>query len=351
MDDFKLDNVRQLQWLLLVGVCAAVFAYGIAMKTASLRAFVSARLAPVLAPHVSQSRQIVRAGMVLGAMILMIVGLTGPRWGTYYDDVQQRRLDLVICLDVSRSMLAEDAGMSRLDRAKDDIRRLMDQIGGGMVGLVAFAGRAELVCPLTDDYEYYRLALDDVGIHSVSVGGTNIGEAIRAAVKTFGDSSPRQRAIILMTDGEDHGELAVVEAKRAREAGIAVHAVGIGDDDKGALIPIDRNGQRTYLKYEDEQVWSKLNPVRLKEIVAAGGGEYQPSRQVTPRQRTLEWLYTERLAPKEERTNEDRKVARQYARSHWFSALALALLLMECVVSERRGGASRRNAKAEGAWE
>jgi Ca-activated chloride channel homolog len=347
MDDLKLDNVRQLQWLLLVAACAGVFAYGFAMKSASLRVFVSARLISVLAPNVSRSRQWIRAGMVLGAMTLIILALTGPRWGTYYDEVQQRRLDLVICLDVSRSMLAEDAGMSRLDRARDDIRRLLDQIGGGMVGLVAFAGRAELVCPLTDDYEYYRLALDDVGIHSVAVGGTNIGEALRAAIKTFGDSSPRQRAIILMTDGEDHAELAVNEARRAGEAGIAVYAVGIGDDEKGALIPIDRNGQRTYLKYEDEQVWSKLDPSRLKEIVAAGGGEYQPSRQVTPRQRTLEWLYAERLAPKEERTNEDRKVARQHARSHWFAALALALLLMECIVSERRADTGRRSGHSE----
>lgn len=349
MDDLKLDNVRQLQWLLLVVACAAMFIYGFAMKAAAMRSFVSARLEPLLAPDASRARQVVRAGLVLGAMVFIIFALTGPRWGTYFDDVQQRRLDLVICLDVSRSMLAEDAGMSRLERAKDDIRRLLDQIGGGMVGLVAFAGRAELVCPLTDDYEYYRLALEDVGVHSVTVGGTNIGEALRAAIKTFGDSSPRQRAIVLMTDGEDHAELAVNEAKRAREAGIAVYAVGIGDDEKGSLIPIDRNGQRTFLKYEDEQVWSKLDPARLKEIVAAGGGEYQPSRQVTPRQRTLEWLYAERLAPKEERTNEDRKVARQYARSHWFSAIALALLLVECFVSERRGGANRRNETTDGA--
>jgi Ca-activated chloride channel family protein len=342
MDDFRIDNVRALQWLLVVAACGGLYVYGMAMKRAALRAFVSARLAPMLAPDVSRGRQWLRAALVLAAMALIVAGLVGPRWGTYYDEVQRRRLDLVICLDVSRSMLAEDAGMSRLDRAKDDIRRLLDRLSGGMVGVVAFAGRAELVCPLTDDYEFYRMALDDAGLHSAAVGGTNIGEAIRAGARTFGPMGARDRAIILVTDGEDHGESAIAEARKARDAGILVFAVGIGDDDQGALIPIDRDGQRTYVKYDDELVWSKLDPAALKAIVSAGGGEYQPSRQVTPRQRTLEWLYSERLSPMEERTNQERKVARQYPRFHWFAAMALALLVIEPFISERRSGAGQR---------
>jgi Ca-activated chloride channel homolog len=242
----------------------------------------------------------------------------------------------VICLDVSNSMLAEDAGMSRLGRAKDDINRLLDQLHGGMVGLVAFAGRASVVCPLTDDYDFYRLALDDVGPYTVPMGGTNLGDAIASAVKAFGDQRREQRAILVMSDGEDHGDTAVKEAAKAKEQGILVYAIGIGDDQRGALIPFEKDGQRTYLKYNDQQLWSKMDPVMLRAIADAGGGEYHPSGQVTPTQRTLEWLYTEKLVPMEKRAMEKRQVQQQYARFHWPATLALVLLMLETVMGERR---------------
>jgi Ca-activated chloride channel family protein len=337
MNDFHLDQVNQLEWLILVPLAVAVCIYGFARRSAALRAFTSSRLLAVLAPDISLARLITKSALLIVAMLFLVLALTGPRWGTYFEPVQSRKMDIVICLDVSRSMLAEDAGMSRLDRAKDDIRRLLDKIGGGQVGLVAFAGRAELICPLTDDYEYYRLALDDVGMHSVTLGGTNLGDAIAAGSKTFGNSVGKNRAIILMTDGEDtHGGKGEEEAKKAYARGISVYTIGIGDTEKGALIPIDKDGQKTYLKYDEQQVWSKMDPGTLKAVAAAAGGEYQPSRQVNPRQRTLEWLYTTRLAPQEERTMKEQKIPRQYARFHWFAAIALALLLMEPLISERR---------------
>jgi Ca-activated chloride channel family protein len=270
------------------------------------------------------------------AMVLIVLALTGPRWGTYWADVQRRQLDLMVCLDVSRSMLAEDAGMSRLDRAKDDVERLVDQLGGGMIGLVTFAGRAELACPLTDDYDFYRLALEDVGLHSAALGGTNLGAAIAAAVKGFGEDKQQERAILLLTDGEDHGEDAIEQAKQANDAGIVVYAIGIGDTERGGLIPVEKDGKRTYLQYDGQQLWSKMDPVRLEAIARAGGGEYHPSGQVTATQRTLEWIYTERLAPLEKRAMEKKQVRRHYARFHWLAGVALLLLVIESLIGERR---------------
>lgn len=340
MDDLKLDNVNQLKWLLLVAVCAGALVYGFARRRQALATFASVKLIGVLVPDISISKQYAKAGLTLAAMTLLVLAMIGPRWGTYYEDAIQRQLDLMICLDVSRSMLAEDAAMSRLDRAKDDIKRLLDKLGGGSIGLVAFAGKAELVCPLTDDYEFYRLALEDVGPHVAQLGGTNLGEAIKTAVKGLGDKGRKQRVVILITDGEDtFGSHPDEEAKKARQDGINVFCIGVGDSQRGGLIPVQKDGQKTYVMYNEEQVWSKMNPDELQTIALAGGGEYHPSGQVTANLRTLEWLYAEKLMPREERTTKERRVPRQYARFAWPAGLALGLLVLESLIRERRATA------------
>ncbi len=339
MDDFKIDNVNQLKWLIAVAACGLVFVYGFARKRQALRAFVSAKLVGVIAPTVSFPRQYVKAALRLLAMIAVVLSMIGPRWGTYFEDAIQKRLDLMICLDVSRSMLAEDAGMSRMDRAKDDIKRLLDRLGGGAIGLVAFAGKADLVCPLTDDYEFYRMTMDDVGTHSAPMGGTNMADAIHSAVKGLGGSINKQRAIIVLTDGEDTmGEKPEEEAKKAREQGILVYTIGLGDALRGALIPITKDGQRSYVEQDEQQVWSKMNPDQLMAIAMAGGGEYHPSGQVGSGQRTLDWLYTEKLAQREERSTKEKRVARQYAQFAWPASAALVLLVIESLIRERREG-------------
>ncbi len=336
MNDFAIDYLDRIRWLLLVVGCAAAMIYGLAMKRRALRVFAVEHLLGTLAPDVSRARPIIKQTLLLGAMIAIILALIGPRWGLYWVEVQQRQLDLVICLDVSNSMLAEDAGMSRLARAKDDIKRLLDQLRGTMIGLVVFAGSSDLTCPLTDDYDFYRLALEDVGPHSVTKGGTDIGAAIAAAVKAFGDDCRQQRAIILMTDGEDQGAAAAKQARQAFEQGILVYTIGIGDDQRGALIPIEKDGQRTYVMHDGQQVWSKADPIKLTEIAQAGGGEYRPSGQISATQRTLEWIYTERLLPMEQRLQEQKQKQERYPRFHWPATAALLLLTIETLTGERR---------------
>ena len=233
-------------------------------------------------------------------------------------------------------MLAKDAGMARLDRAKDDIKQLLDVLSGGMVGLVAFAGAADLACPLTDDYEFVRLVLDDVHIHSAPMGGTDMGAAIAAGVKAFSRVGRQHRVILLLTDGEDHGGRGREAAAKAHEQGIQIYAIGIGNAERGALVPVMKDGRESYLMHEGQQLWSKLDPTTLDEIARAGGGEYHPSAQVTGTQRTLEWLYSEKIAPTLQLTADDRKVRRLYPRFHWLAALALGLLLVESMVGERK---------------
>lgn len=331
-------NLSQWWWpLAALPVCAAIL-YGIAMKRRALSAFASSRMMPFLAPFVSWPRQYVRAALISLAVLAAGIAMLGPRWGTYYEEAHARHLDLMICLDVSRSMLAEDAGMSRLNRAKDDINRLLDRLSGASIGLVVFAGKPDLACPLTDDYEFYRLELEDVGVYSALVGGTDIGGALASAHLAFGPPAARDRAIILITDGEDHGGTAPDEARKALDDGIHVYTIGIGEANSrdGAPIPIDRNGQRTYLTHDQEQVRSKLNPSTLAAIAQAGGGEYHLSGQVTNRERTLEWIYAQRLAKLQQEAESEQRVEQKYQRSHWFAAIALGLLIIDLFMSDRR---------------
>ena len=336
MNEFVIENLKQLNWLLLVLGCGAAAVYGFAMKQRAMKAFAEANLLGILAPHASRGRQYLKTILVLMAMAAIVLALIGPRYGAYFEEVQRRQLDIIVCLDVSRSMLAEDAGMSRMDRAKDDIKRLLDKIRGGMIGIVAFGGRAELVCPLTDDFDFVRMTLEDIGIHSAPMGGTNIGEAVETATTALGDRKGHHRAIVVMSDGEDHGEEAVAAAKQAREEQIAVYTIGIGDTEKGSLVPITRSGQRSYLMHEGQQVWSKMDPRTLKSIALAGGGEYHPSGQVNATQRTLEWVYSEKLAPMQEADLRRKQIPSQKPRFAWPAGLALALLMIETLISERR---------------
>ncbi|MFQ5425035.1 MAG: VWA domain-containing protein [Phycisphaerae bacterium] len=342
MNDFDIDAIDRLKWLLLVAACAAVMIYGFVQRGRALRVFAAANLFGVLMPDASRARRIVKAGVLLLAMVMMVVALVGPRWGRYFAEVYKKRLDVIVCLDVSRSMLAEDAGMSRLARAKDDVEQMLDSFSGGMVGLVAFAGKANLVCPLTDDAEFFRLTLKDVGVHSAPIGGTDLGAAIAAGARAFTGEGGQHKVILLITDGEDHAGRGVDAAKKARQQSIEVYAVGIGDPERGGLIPIEKDGEKTYLVYEGQQLWSKLDPGVLDAIARAGGTErYYRSGRVNASQRTLEWIYTDKIAPKTEQTKGDRRAARLYPRFHWFAAAAVLLLLIESLVSERRSPAAR----------
>lgn len=330
-----IDRIDHVVWLTLLPLAGMFVIYGLVMRRRSLAKFANAALLGFLTPQSSAARRIVKAILLLAGLTCVAIALLGPRWGVQIVPVQKRQLDVIVCLDVSRSMLANDAGMSRLDRAKDDIKRLLDNVAGGNVGLITFAGAAELACPLTDDLEYFRLILDEVGVHSAPVGGTNLGKALIAARQAFGPPLPRTRAIILMTDGEDHGSTAIDEARLARDNEISVFCIGLGDDNRGGLVPTSDRADHDYVMYNHQQVWSKLDPQRLGAIARAGGGEYHVSGQVTNRQRTLEWIYEKKLLPKMERREDDRTETRK-VRFHWFAAAGLALLMLETLVREAR---------------
>lgn len=229
-----------------------------------------AQLATVLRPY----RRRVKAGLVALAVFLLVLSLMGPRFGTTVRTVERRGVDLVVALDVSASMRAGDVPPSRLRRAKNEIRELMSRLSGDRVGLVLFAGDSIVQCPLTTDYDAFRMFLDVAGPDQLAVPGTDMGSAMDAAVQAFeaarpqsdsaaADGQGRPRALLLVSDGENHlGDLGALQ-QRAEEANVTVLAAGVGTDE-GARVPEYRNGERIGFKRDQE---GQLVQSRLQEEV------------------------------------------------------------------------------------
>lgn len=209
----------------------------------------------------------------------LAVATMQPQTGERFVSTPRAGAEIMIALDVSRSMLADDARPSRLERAKAELRDLLGYLRDDHVGLIAFAGRASLLSPMTPDTSFLRLALDGAGPHSVPRGGTRIGEAIRRAVVGFGAPGPAQRALILITDGEDHDAFALDAAQAAAEAGIKIIAIGFGDEAGSPIFVRDpQTGARTQLRDADGQpVLSRLNGDLLREIALATDGAFVPA--------------------------------------------------------------------------
>jgi Ca-activated chloride channel family protein len=331
------DHPSLLHLLWVIPALLGVYAFGFACKRTAMQHFASVHLIRRLTPQVSAARQKLKAACVLAAGVLLVVGLAGPRWGSRWEEVPRRGVDLLIALDVSRSMLAEDIAPNRLERAKLAVGDLLEQLAGDRIGLVTFAGVPVKKCPLTVNYSSFKRTLDEVGVESAPRGGSMIGDAVRAARAAFLDRTRDYKAVILISDGAD-GERASYPAEAAADAyqnhGIRVYTVGIGDIVEGARIPLtNESGGRSYLVYDGQEVWSKLHPEVLQEIAVAGHGKYlyagTSDFDLGPVYRDIrKTLGTTEF--------ESRQIERKIPRFQWFAAAALLLLMVETIMTERR---------------
>jgi Ca-activated chloride channel family protein len=326
-----------LHLLWLVPLALALCGYALLRKRQLLAAFIDPALAPRLAPHVSRARQWGKALCLAGALGCLVLALAQPQWGTQWQDVPRRGRDLMILLDVSRSMLAEDVAPNRLERAKLDIADLVhavQQEGGHRIGLIAFAGRASLQCPLTLDYAFFLEQLKTVSPNTVGRGGTLIGDAIRLALQSFATLAHNYKDIILITDGEDHDSFPLEAARAAAAQQVSLYTVGLGDASRGAPIPVsEAQGASRHMQYQGQQVLSRMHANLLLEMAQLTGGAYVPAGT---RLLALDRLYTELIAPKARRDLDVARRARQVPRFQWFVAAALVLLMLEMLIGERR---------------
>jgi len=269
-----------LLWPALFGVVVLV---GLELRNRErLSEFLSPLMQSRLCDRVSKWRSVSRL-LALGACAFFgVLAIMRPQTTGEVETLAGARLsaDVMVALDVSKSMLADDAAPTRLLRAKAEVGALHDALPGYRFGLVAFAGRAALLCPLTPDAGFFRMILRGTDTTSVSKGGTRLGEAIRVALQGFGEGSTGPRLILLITDGEDHDSFPMDAAKAAEEAGISIVTVGFGSEGGSQIQLIDpKTGARSALldRETGEPVTSKLDGELLREIALATKGAYVPA--------------------------------------------------------------------------
>src|SRR5262249_47201014 len=294
--------------------------------------FIQARLLPDLLAGMSDTRRRWRAACLVAAVVCLILALARPQWGYDLEGVKQRGLDIVVAIDTSKSMLAEDIAPNRLARAKLAALDLMQQAKSDRLGLVAFAGSAFLQCPLTIDDAAFRQSVESLDVNVIPEGGTALVEAIETAATAFKEGD-NYRILVLFTDGEDHDSGALEAAKKAAANGLHIFTIGIGSAEGELLRIKDAKGRSDYIR--DEQgnvVKSHLNETLLQEIAGATKGFYLPLRGA----KTIDTLYEKGLAPLPKSESAEKLVKRYHERFHWPLACAIVLLMVEMLFPERK---------------
>lgn len=324
-------------WALLsVPAVVALFFWAAWRRREAIRRFGSSDLVARLSKAVSPRRRRWKAAAVTAGVALMALALAGPRFGTQLREVKRQGIDLVIALDVSESMHAEDVAPNRLDRAKNEIKKLLDELRGDRVGLVIFAGDAFVQCPLTTDYSAVRLFLDVATPNMIPTPGTDFGAALRTALEAFeapsdDRNSETTRALLFVSDGENHVADLDDIVGEAREANIVVYAAGVGEPE-GSPIPIYQDGRRVGFKRASsgEIVNTRLEEDALRQL-SAQGAYFRVARTSSSLSQITESL--ERLERQEFASDEFEEYDERY---QWPLAAALLLLLLERFVSDRR---------------
>ena len=259
-------------WLLsLIPLMVLIYLLHLRKKKKALMRFGNVNTMASLMPYVSKRRGWVKLILLCLALFFLAVGLSRPQIGASVREVKSRGVEVIIALDVSNSMLAQDFKPNRLDRAKLAISRLVDKLKNDRIGLIVFAGDAYTQLPITADYISAKIFLSSISPEIVPKQGTAIGAAIGLAMRSFSEQSERSRALIIITDGENHEDDAVAAAKEAYSQKIIVHTIGIGSPE-GKPIPVSGGGM---LKDKDGNiVVTRLDEKTLQEIAAAGHGSY-----------------------------------------------------------------------------
>jgi Ca-activated chloride channel family protein len=277
--DWQFAEVQRIHlvWLAL----AVVIALGVLelRGRSALGAFLSPVMQRRLTAQPTMARLAARLGLLLLAMLAAIGALMRPqvRGETETVTTIQATADVMFALDTSRSMLAEDAAPNRLARAKAEIAQLVGELEGHRVGLVAFAGRAAPMCPLTPDHSFFTTVLSTVNTRSAGRGGTRVGEAIKTAVRGF-PAGPGAKLIVLITDGDDQDPYTEEAAKLARDAGIKIVAIGLGSETGSEITLTDpQTGAKTKLMYDGKPVISKLDGEKLRKLALVTEGAYIPA--------------------------------------------------------------------------
>lgn len=269
---FRFEDPTYLYILLALPLLVAFYLYSNFRKRKALRKFGDPVIMAPLMPSVSRYRPDVKFWLVFAAIALLTVVLARPQFGSKTETVKRSGVEVIIALDISNSMLAQDVEPSRLERAKRLMSRLVDELNNDKVGIILFAGDAYTQLPITSDYISAKMFLESINPSLISKQGTAIGTAINLAMRSFTPQEGVGRTIIIITDGENHEGGTIEATKTAQEKGIQVNVIGVGSTE-GSPIPVP--GTRDFLKDKDENVVvTRLNESMCNEIAQTGKGIY-----------------------------------------------------------------------------
>ncbi|MGD9873379.1 MAG: VWA domain-containing protein [Kiritimatiellia bacterium] len=322
-----------LIWLWALIPAAWFISFMLRRRERLLQTLISAQLLPQLSPGLSAKTRRNKAVFWLLAILLIMLALARPQWGFHWEEVKQRSLDVMVVLDTSKSMMAQDIKPNRLQQAKWAVSDLVKKLRGDRIGLIPFAGSSFLQCPLTIDYPAFLMTLDDVYAGIIPRGGTAIAQAMQAAIDSFEKTGQSDRVIILISDGEDHEGDVEPALRRLKEEKIRVFAIGVGSLE-GELIPSpDPAGQGPFLKDRANQVVkSSLRESVLEQLALETGGAYVRS---AAGDFGLERIYQEGIAPLQREDKDSKMLKVHEDRFAWFLAAALLALVIEAAISER----------------
>jgi Ca-activated chloride channel family protein len=331
---YELDEPKYLYLLAIGPMLLLLFLYGLYWKKKKQQAFGNPELIKRLAPERSVFKQALKFTLLLLAIAAMVLALVNPKVGGKTETVKREGVDIVFAIDLSKSMLAEDVAPNRLERAKQIVSQIINQLGTDRVGIVGYAGNAYPVLPITTDYSVAKMLLQGMNTDMVSSQGTSLNDAITLASKYF-DNPASSKVIIMVSDGEDHGEGSENAADEAKKKGIKLITVGVGTE-KGGPIPLKRNGvTESYKRDNDgEVVTTKLYPDALKTIATRTGGGYVygvSSKTVTD--------YIKKSFQNIKKTEFSAKEVASYeSQFQWFAGAAFLLLFLDVFLLERRTG-------------
>ncbi|MES2395904.1 MAG: VWA domain-containing protein [Bacteroidota bacterium] len=330
---FQLENKYFLYALSLVPVFIIIYWLVNRWRKKALAAYGDVSIVKQLIPDVSVSKRIWKFILFTLAFILVIVGIVNPQVGTKLEEVRRKGADLMICLDVSNSMKAEDLQPNRLEKAKQAISKLINKLEGDRLGIIVFGGEAYVQLPITTDYSAAKLFLESINTDMIPTQGTAIGTAIDLALESFGKDEGKNKAIVIITDGENHEDDAIKAAELAAEKGIAIHTIGMGSAD-GAPIPVYKNNVRESFRKDKDgnTVVTKLNEQVLQEIAAAGNGIYVRASNSDAGLNSV----LDEVSKLEKKQFESKMYSDYEDRFQWFVAAALVLLLIELFLTERK---------------
>jgi len=332
--------------LLGLPVLIGLFVLSFRRRRRALEAFGDLRLLKRLSASASLERRMIKASFVVVAALFLILALARPQWGAKLETVTRRGVDVIVAVDTSLSMLAEDVKPNRMAQARAAVGSFMDLLRGDRVGLVAFAGTSYVACPLTLDYTAARMFVDVLDVDLIPVQGTAIADAIQTATAAFRPGERRYKVLVLITDGEDHEGNVAAAAGAAAAEGITIYTVGVGSPG-GEPIPL-RNARGDIIGYKEDRehrkVTSRLGETDLETVALATGGRYFRS---TPEGLELHRVYEE-ISRMDQRTLSGRTMSAYEERYQFPLGTAILFLLVEAALGERRRAGTQPLPEARG---